>query len=101
MEWLKSHSKVLTWDQAVIRLFFTLEAGVRCQVNPCENYCVETGTGDRFIHGAIRFSTVTIIPPLLHSHLHVHVGRSRKKYGEACQPSKKQRSCRNQGALHR
>jgi len=34
---------------------------------------------DRFIHRALRSSPVTIIPPLLHSHLHVHVTLTRKK----------------------
>jgi hypothetical protein len=49
-----------------------------------------------------RFFPVFIIPPMLRSHLHLHVAVTRNQMAEAWRPSKKQhRSFGNRGALDR
>jgi hypothetical protein len=50
---------------------------------------------------AVQFSPVSIIPPTLHTHLHLHVALTRRINRWAWEPSKKQCSSGYRGALDR
>ena len=62
----------LRLSQPVSHRLITAEAGVWCQVSPHETCGAQSGTGTGFsAHPSV--SPVSIIPPMLHSHLHLHV----------------------------
>jgi hypothetical protein len=60
-----------------LKLFLIAEDGVRSQISPYEIYGGQSGTGSVF-HRVLRFCPVNIIPPLLHTHLHLDVAFTRK-----------------------
>jgi hypothetical protein len=49
----------------------------------------------------LQFSPVSIIPPMLHTHLHLHIALIRRRNGEVCEPTIKQCPLGNRGALAR
>ena len=49
----------------------------------------------------LRFSPVSIIPPMLHTHLPLYVALPDRQTGKAWEPSKTQCLFQNRGALHR
>jgi len=62
--------------QPVSRQPITAEAGVWCQVSPFVICGGQSGTGTGF-SPSISVSPVSIIPPMLHTHLHLHAALTR------------------------
>jgi hypothetical protein len=65
--------------QAVSCRPHTAEARVRSQVSPCEIYGGQIGTVTGF-PANISVSPVSIIPPMIDTHLQVHVALTIKSY---------------------
>jgi len=58
----------------------TAEAQVRSQVSPCE-IVVDKVTVQQVLLRAVRFSLVSIIPPVLHNQLRVHATVTKRTNG--------------------
>ena len=76
------------------------EASVRFQISPCEINNGQSGTGTGFLL-VLRFSNVSIIPPVLHTRFHLHVALTRKTNGRSLRNSKRQCCFGNRGVLYR
>jgi len=85
--------------QEFSRWLFTTEAWIRPQVNPCEFYCEQTCSGTGVFSHLLRFSTVTVIPPMLHTHLRLHVLFLSKKQRQSLGIFQKTTSFRTWAAL--
>jgi hypothetical protein len=68
--------------QAVYRRSLTAEVRIRFHAYPCEICSGQSGTGTGFFFlSALHFSPVSIIPPVLHTHLHLQVDLTRRTIG--------------------
>jgi hypothetical protein len=66
----------------VTRCPLAAEAKVRSQVIPRDLYSEKTGTGTGF-YPVLRFSSASIISPMLHTHLHLHVDLTGRTKGRS------------------
>jgi len=91
-----------------------LYSGLNCQSPACHRQGTDSISGqfvwdlrwtkwhwDAFFSWVLRFSPVTIIPPLLHTHLHLHVALTRRTNARNLGPYQKRCCFGNQGALGR
>jgi hypothetical protein len=63
--------------QAVSHQHITAEAWVRSWDSLCEIFGGQNGTQTDFSK-VLQFSSFSIIPPMLHTHLHLHVALARR-----------------------
>jgi len=74
---LRGTDGVFKFAQAVSRRPLTAEAQVRFQVIPCAIYGGQSGTETGFSPSSY-VSPVSIIPPMLHTHLDLHAALTRR-----------------------
>jgi hypothetical protein len=74
---------------------------VQIRASLCEVNGAQKSTETGFSLSTTGFRPVTIIPPLLHVHLRLHVALTEGQAGEAWEPSKKQRCYGNWRELPR
>lgn len=67
-------------SQAVSRRSVTAAGLVRSQMSPCEICDGRSGRGPGFAHSTL-VSPCQIIPPTLHTHLHMHAALARRTKG--------------------
>jgi hypothetical protein len=76
--------------QAVYRRSLTAEARIRFHAYPCEICGGQSGTETGyFFLSVLHFSSVSIIPPVLHTHLHLQADINRRKNGRSLRNFKK------------
>jgi hypothetical protein len=63
------------------------------QVSPCEICGEQSGTATGF-SSVLQFSPVSVIPPMLHTHLHLHVAFSRRTNGGSLGTFRNTKVCR-------
>ena len=69
--------------QAVSRRSLTAEARVRSQFSPCEIFVGEEVLLRHVFLRVLQFFPVYIIPPMLHTHLHLYVALTRRTNGRS------------------
>jgi hypothetical protein len=84
--------------QAVGRRPFTAQALVRSQTSPHGICGGQSGTGTVFLR-VLRFSPVSIVPPMLYTSIYVVILSSEGRAGEEWEPSKKAVLFLSQGTL--
>jgi len=86
--------------QGVSHCSVTTEARVRSQIIPCEICGVQSGTGISF-SPSTSVSPVSIIPPMFHTYLHLHVALTRRTNRRSLETFQKAMFVHTSGAFYR
>jgi hypothetical protein len=84
--------------QAVNRRPLTAEAQFRSQTSSCEVFVGHVGAVTGF-SPSTSVSPVSIIPPMLHTHLHLHVALTRRTNGAKLENLPKRQSLSESGSV--
>lgn len=104
----KTHSVLITkqinWSCHLLGRSFSClsprKATFRYQVSQCEIFCGQSDTGTCFSQNNLAFR-ISVIPPILHTHLRLHVSPTRRTDGPSLKTFKKQSPVGNKRALDR
>jgi hypothetical protein len=75
------------WNIIQVRFNFKFETRLHSQASPCKSCGKQSDTRTSF-SPSTSVSAVSIIPPMLHTHLHLHVAFTGRTKGEIWKPSK-------------
>jgi hypothetical protein len=93
-------NRVFIYEYNEYWFIYTAKVWVPYQARPRTNYGGQSGSGAEF-SPRLRFSSVSIIPPMVHNHLHLHVALTRKTNAQSQKTFHNQYSFGSRGTINR